>query len=71
MALPEYSLGDNFVLTPMDVTPEAMEMFGEHCRQTELGMLKDIYREHIKIEMPFPTSAGDEAAIFAAIFEDV
>ena len=70
MALPEYSLGDDFVLTPVDVTPEVQEMFGEHCRRTELGMLKDIYRERIRVEAPFPVSAGEEADIFRSVFTD-
>ena len=34
-------------------------------------MLKAVFREHIKIETPFPSSGHDEAAIFASIFEDV
>ena len=35
MALPEYGLRDDFVLTPADITPEVMEMFGRHVQQTE------------------------------------
>jgi hypothetical protein len=71
MALPEYGFSINAPLEPADITPEVMEMFGEHCRQTELGMLKEIYREHIKIEMPFPVSRSVEEDIFASLFEDV
>jgi hypothetical protein len=70
MALPEHAFELSSPLEPADVTPEVMSLFGEHCRQTERSMLTDIYREHIRIEMPFASSPGDEADIFRSVFDD-
>ncbi len=70
MALPEHAYEFSSPLTVEDLSPEAMTIFGEYCRQSERTMLRDVFRENIKIEMPFQTSAGDEAAIFAAIFDE-
>jgi hypothetical protein len=71
MALPEYGFSINAPLEPADLTPEVMEMFGRHVQQSEKNMLRDVFREHIKIETPFPVSSSVEEDIFASIFEDV
>jgi hypothetical protein len=70
MALPEHSFPDEYVLEPADLTPEVMIDFARHCAATENDMLKDVFRERIRIETPFPSSAGEEADIFASIFEE-
>lgn len=71
MALPEYSFGAGaYVLEPSDLTPETMEAFARYCAQTEKGLLKDIMRENIIIEMP-ATSRGLEDDIFRSVWEDV
>ena len=70
MALPENGFHDDYILTPEDLSPEAMIDFARYCAATENDMLKDVFRERIRIEMPFPTSAGEEADIFDSIFED-
>jgi hypothetical protein len=69
MALPENGFHDDYILTPEDLTPEVMIDFARYCAATENGMLKDVFRERIRIETPFPTS-GVEADIFASIFEE-
>ncbi len=71
MALPENGFHDECILTPEDLTAEAMIDFARYCTATENGMLKEVFRERIRIETPFPTSAGVEADIFASIFEDM
>jgi hypothetical protein len=70
MALPEHSFHDDYILTPEDLTPELMIDFARHCAATENDLLKDVLRERLRIETPFPTSEGIEAQIFASIFEE-
>jgi hypothetical protein len=71
MALPEYGLSLDGPLEPSDVSPEAIEMFHRHVQSTERNMLRDVFREHIRIEAPFPVSAGTEEDIFRSIWRDV
>jgi hypothetical protein len=71
MALPEYRFELEAPLTPADVTAETLEMFARHVAQTERGMLQDVFRERIRVEMPFQSTAGDEADIFRSIWSDV
>lgn len=69
MALPENGFQEDFILTPADVTPEVMIDFARYCAATENNMLKDVFRERVRIATPFPTSASAEEAIFRSVFE--
>ena len=51
MALPEHAYDFSSPLLPEDVTAEVQ--FAEHCRQTEKTMLRDVFRENVRIETPF------------------
>jgi hypothetical protein len=69
MALPEHGFQIDSPLTPEDVTPEVMEMFGRYVQQSEKTMLRDVLRERpMRIETPFSTSAGEEQDIFWSAF---
>jgi hypothetical protein len=39
MALPEYAFSDDFILTPEDLTPDALDVFHRHCNSSTGGTL--------------------------------
>jgi hypothetical protein len=69
MAIPEYGFEFSSPLEPGDLTPEVMSHFAEHVRQSERTLLRDVLREHIRIDAPFASSPGDEADIFRSIWD--
>ncbi len=72
MGLPQYKYGDDYVLTPEDLTPEVMTAFERHCRATERDMLPMLFREPARLgDKPTPTlpDGSEEADILASVFE--
>jgi hypothetical protein len=72
MAIPEHAYAfHDAPLTPGDVTAEVIEMFHQHCQATELSLVHDVLREPLIPIVETRVSAGEEADIFWAAFEEL